>query len=200
MARVQHARPLRIALVTEYYYPHLGGICEHVHFFAREARRSATTSTSSRRTFRAPARSRMSSGSATASRFTPTGRRPGSPGDSSYGRTCVVCSVSDSTTSSTSIRRSVRSLPVLAIEEADCPVVGTFHTYFDRSFFYDRRQPVLPEATRPAARGDRRVALDDDSTQSILRGELDDRSQRNRYRRLQPARSPPRRVSAPTSR
>src|SRR5437762_4397180 len=39
MARVQHERPLRIALVTEYYYPHLGGICEHVHFFAREARR-----------------------------------------------------------------------------------------------------------------------------------------------------------------
>src|SRR5438034_600375 len=32
-------RSLRIALVTEYYYPHLGGICEHVHFFAREARR-----------------------------------------------------------------------------------------------------------------------------------------------------------------
>ena len=32
-------RTLRIALVTEYYYPHLGGVCEHVHFFAREARR-----------------------------------------------------------------------------------------------------------------------------------------------------------------
>ena len=29
---------LRIAQVTEYYYPHLGGICEHVHFLAREAR------------------------------------------------------------------------------------------------------------------------------------------------------------------
>ena len=27
-------------------------------------------------------------------------------------------------------------LPVMAIEEANCPVVGTFHTYFDRSFFY----------------------------------------------------------------
>src|SRR6478672_1708609 len=39
MVHSQHARPLRIALVTEYYYPHLGGICEHVHFFAREARR-----------------------------------------------------------------------------------------------------------------------------------------------------------------
>src|SRR5438309_11632838 len=33
------SRPLRIALVTEYYYPHLGGVCEHVHFFAREARK-----------------------------------------------------------------------------------------------------------------------------------------------------------------
>src|SRR5205809_6598235 len=33
------SRPLRIAVVTEYYYPHLGGVCEHVHFFAREARR-----------------------------------------------------------------------------------------------------------------------------------------------------------------
>src|SRR6476620_10150009 len=33
------SNPLRSALVTEYYYPHLGGVCEHVHFFAREARR-----------------------------------------------------------------------------------------------------------------------------------------------------------------
>ena len=27
-------------------------------------------------------------------------------------------------------------LPLLAIEEADCPVVGTFHTYFERSLTY----------------------------------------------------------------
>src|ERR1700694_3168470 len=39
MAGVRAARPLRIALFTEYYYPHLGGICEHVHYFAREARK-----------------------------------------------------------------------------------------------------------------------------------------------------------------
>lgn len=37
-AQVSWHRPLRIALVTEYYYPHVGGICEHVHFFAQEAR------------------------------------------------------------------------------------------------------------------------------------------------------------------
>src|SRR5512138_26538 len=36
---IAEERPLRLAIVTEYYYPHLGGVCEHVHFFAREARR-----------------------------------------------------------------------------------------------------------------------------------------------------------------
>ncbi len=30
---------MRIGIVTEYYYPTLGGIQEHVHYFAREARR-----------------------------------------------------------------------------------------------------------------------------------------------------------------
>src|SRR2546423_976442 len=39
LPEVHDERTLRIALVTEYYYPHLGGVCEHVHFFAREARR-----------------------------------------------------------------------------------------------------------------------------------------------------------------
>jgi phosphatidylinositol alpha-mannosyltransferase len=41
-------------------------------------------------------------------------------------------------------------LPILAIEEADCPVVGTFHTYFDRSVgytlgnrFFQRRLDML---------------------------------------------------------
>lgn len=29
----------RVALVTEYYYPHQGGVCEHVHFLAAELRR-----------------------------------------------------------------------------------------------------------------------------------------------------------------
>src|ERR1051326_1925516 len=34
-----HGRPEKSGVVTEYYYPLLGGICEPVHFFAREARR-----------------------------------------------------------------------------------------------------------------------------------------------------------------
>ena len=34
-------------------------------------------------------------------------------------------------------------LPMLAIEEADCPVVGTFHTYFERSLTYAAFAPYF---------------------------------------------------------
>ncbi|HET8734587.1 MAG TPA: glycosyltransferase family 1 protein, partial [Anaeromyxobacteraceae bacterium] len=34
---------MRIGIVTEYYYPSVGGIQEHVHHFAREARRLGHT-------------------------------------------------------------------------------------------------------------------------------------------------------------
>jgi phosphatidylinositol alpha-mannosyltransferase len=33
------ALPMRVALVTEFYYPHLGGVTEHVHHLGRELRR-----------------------------------------------------------------------------------------------------------------------------------------------------------------
>ncbi len=34
---------MRIGIVTEYYYPSIGGVQEHVHNFAREARRLGHT-------------------------------------------------------------------------------------------------------------------------------------------------------------
>ncbi len=136
MAHVQHAQPLRIALVTEYYYPHLGGICEHVHFFAREARRyghhvDIITS-------RIPG-----------ARKEPHVIRIGTSqpvySNGSQARVTLGWGLR------TELRRVLRQgkydivhvhsplspvLPIMAIEEADCPVVGTFHTYFDKSIGY----------------------------------------------------------------
>src|SRR3954470_19627660 len=136
MAHIQHARPLRIALVTEYYYPHLGGICEHVHFFAREARgrgHHVDIITSNIK-----------------------GAEP-QPNVIRLGHSQPVYMNQSQAriTLGVGIRKQVRSvlrqgrydivhvhspltpiLPLLAIEEADCPVVGTFHTYFDRSLTY----------------------------------------------------------------
>jgi len=129
-------RSLRIALVTEYYYPHLGGVCEHVHFFAREARRRGHHVD------------------------VITSQIPGAepqPNVIRIGRSQpVYCNGSQARiTMGWNLRRDMRRalrrgrydivhvhspltpvLPILAIEEADCPVIGTFHTYFDRSIGY----------------------------------------------------------------
>jgi phosphatidylinositol alpha-mannosyltransferase len=129
-------RTLRIALVTEYYYPHLGGVCEHVHFFAREARRRGHHVD------------------------VITSHIPGAveqPHVIRLGRSQpVYCNGSQARiTLGWHLRRDMRRvlrdgkydivhvhspltpiLPLLAIEEAECPVVGTFHTYFDRSLGY----------------------------------------------------------------
>src|SRR5256714_1909650 len=136
MARVQHSRPLRIALVTEYYYPHLGGICEHVHFFAREARRFGhqvdiiTSNIPGARPEPHVVRIGKSQpvyANGSQARFTwgfelrKTLRRVFSLGQ--YDIIHVHSPLSP-------------VLPVLAIEEASCPVVGTFHTYFDNSIAY----------------------------------------------------------------
>jgi len=130
------ARPLRIALVTEYYYPHLGGICEHVHFFAREARRlghhvDIITSRlegaqdephvirlgTSRPVYFNGSQARLTVGLSLRKKMRDTLRR------GRYDLVHVHSPLSP-------------FLPVLAIDEADCPVVGTFHTYFERSYLY----------------------------------------------------------------
>jgi phosphatidyl-myo-inositol alpha-mannosyltransferase len=146
-------RSLRIALVTEYYYPHLGGVCEHVHFFAREARRRGHHVD------------------------VITSHIPGAeeqPHVIRIGRSQpVYCNGSQArVTIGWNVRKEMRPvlregrydvvhvhspltpvLPILAIEEADCPVVGTFHTYFDRSIgyalgnrFFQRRLDMLSAA------------------------------------------------------
>jgi phosphatidyl-myo-inositol alpha-mannosyltransferase len=129
-------RSLRIALVTEYYYPHLGGICEHVHFFAREARRRGhhvDIITSSIR----------------GAEPQPHVIRLG------YSQPVYMNGSQARVTVGLGLRRQMRKvlqrghydivhvhspltpiLPLLAIEESDAPVVGTFHTYLERSNTY----------------------------------------------------------------
>jgi phosphatidyl-myo-inositol alpha-mannosyltransferase len=129
-------RRLRIAQVTEYYYPHLGGICEHVHFLARESR------------LRGHHVDIITSNLA--------GTRE-SPHVIRLGRSVPVYSNGSMArvTVGYNLRRQMRealrrgdydivhvhaplapTLPLLAVDEASCPVIGTFHTYFDYSVGY----------------------------------------------------------------
>ena len=129
-------RSLRIALVTEYYYPHLGGVCEHVHFFAREARR---------RGHHVDIITSNLPGAQPQPNVIRLGRSQPVYANGSQARVTIGLG----------LRRAMRKvlhrghydivhvhspltpiLPLLAIEEANCPVVGTFHTYFDRSKGY----------------------------------------------------------------
>jgi phosphatidyl-myo-inositol alpha-mannosyltransferase len=146
-------RSLRIALVTEYCYPHLGGVCEHVHFFAREARR---------RGHHVDVITSHIPGAEEQPHVIRIGRSQPVYCNGSQARVTIGWNVRKE------MRRVLREgrydvvhvhspltpvLPILAIEEADCPVVGTFHTYFDRSIgyalgnrFFQRRLDMLSAA------------------------------------------------------
>ena len=134
--RAHAERPLRIALVTESYYPHVGGVCEHVHFLAREARR---------RGHHADIVTSNLPGAAPARDVIRVGRGQGIFINGSLARVTV----------GVGLRRQMRdlltaggydvvhvqapltpTLPLLAIDESPVPVVGTFHAAFDRSLWY----------------------------------------------------------------
>ena len=136
MGLVRRARPLRIGLVTEYYYPHLGGICEHVHFFAREARRHG---------HHVDIITSQLPGAREDPHVIRLGRSQPVYANGSLARMTVGWGLRAQLRAV--LRRGrydvvhVHSplspvLPILAIDEADCPVVGTFHTYFERSIGY----------------------------------------------------------------
>jgi len=130
------ARPLRIALVTEYYYPHLGGICEHVHFFAREARRLG---------HHVDIITSNLEGAIAEPHVIRIGRSQPVYFNGSQARMTVGLTLRKDMRQALKRGRydivHVHSplspwLPLIAIDEADCPVVGTFHTYFERSVLY----------------------------------------------------------------
>lgn len=139
---------MRIALVSEYYYPHLGGICEHVHFFARTARTLGHHV------------------DIITSEIPDSGAAP--PNVIRVGRSMswFINGSQSRITIGRDLRRRVRDvlregaydlvhvhspltpvLPMLAVEESNAPVIGTFHTYFERSlgyrWFQDRFQRLL---------------------------------------------------------
>ena len=140
---------MRIGIVTEYYYPSIGGVQEHVHNFAREARRLGHTVkvvTSHMPDLSPPA------GEAAGPDVIRLAKSRPIFNNGSFGR------VSSGFRLASAVRETLQRerfdvvhvhcpltpvLPYLAIHHASCPVVGTFHTHFHPgSFFEMMRRPL----------------------------------------------------------
>lgn len=129
-------RQLRVAVVTEYYYPHIGGICENVHHFAAEARaRGHHVDIITGRIAGVPPRPHVIT----------------IPNSATVHANASTCRLTLGRRIRSTLRGVLRagaydivhvhaplapSLPMIAIEEAPCPVVGTFHAYHEFSVAY----------------------------------------------------------------
>jgi phosphatidylinositol alpha-mannosyltransferase len=145
----------RIALVSEYYYPHFGGVSEHVHYLARELR------------------TRGHEVDIVTSKI---GDQPAEDGVIRLGRSMPLYINGSQARVTLGVgRRTLQrlfrerryelihvhapltpSLPIFAVEAAEVPVVGTFHTNFDRSFWYSL---LHRRVARVAARLDAAIAV-----------------------------------------
>lgn len=161
-----HAPKLRVAVVTEYYYPHIGGICENVHHFATEARaRGHHVDVITGRIAGIPPRANVITipDSATVLANESTCRLTLGRGI----RTRLRNVLRDGAYDIVHLHAPLApSLPMIAIEEAACPIVGTFHAYHEFSVAYalgrryfqglldriDAKLPVSPAARDAVAR------------------------------------------------
>jgi phosphatidylinositol alpha-mannosyltransferase len=140
---------VRIGIVTEYYYPSIGGVQEHVHHFAREVRRMghvAKVVTSHMPDLPAP------TGEAAGADVLRIGTSRPIYNNGSFGR------VSSGRRLSRAMREVLARerfdvvhvhcpltpvLPYLAVHHAEVPVVGTFHTHFKPGPFFRLSRPWL---------------------------------------------------------
>jgi phosphatidylinositol alpha-mannosyltransferase len=138
---------VRIGIVTEYYYPSIGGVQEHVHHFAREARRLghvARIVTSDMPDLPPP------EGEAAGPDVIRVGLSRPIYNNGSFGR------VSSGRRLSAAVRDVLERerfdvvhvhcpltpvLPFLAVHHARVPVVGTFHTHFKPGAFFRLMRP-----------------------------------------------------------
>ena len=184
---------MRIGIVTEYYYPTLGGIQEHVHHFARQARRAGHDV----RILTPEVRDRLAS---VADGVASAPRRGVSTNDLDEARQVIRIGVSVPVLSGGSIARvsigadlSARmreiiraerfdvvhvhsplmpTLPLLALRSSDALNVGTFHSAFDRSFVLALLRRAAAALPRQAACGGRRLGDRARRASALLPGAL----------------------------
>lgn len=161
-------RPLSIAMVTEYAYPVLGGVSEHVHFLSRElAQRGhdVTIVTGNIGESAEVAELDREAHRVHGYRTTRIGRSVPVVANGSIARLTVGLGIKHQIAMATrgmdvvhaqGLASPTLPMGVLRVSTAPC-TVGTFHTYFDEGhWLYDR---IGPYVRNSLARLDRRIAV-----------------------------------------
>jgi phosphatidylinositol alpha-mannosyltransferase len=161
-------RPLSIAMVTEYAYPVLGGVSEHVHFLSRElAQRGhdVTIVTGNIGEAAEVAELDREAHRVHGYRTTRIGRSVPVVANGSIARLTVGLGIKHQIAGATrgmdvvhaqGLASPTLPMGVLRVSTAPC-TVGTFHTYFDEGhWLYDR---IGPYVRNSLARLDRRIAV-----------------------------------------
>ena len=136
---------MKIGIVTEYYYPLLGGIAENVHHTAARVRRMGhdvkiITSNGGHRRY-----ATGEPGLWDESDIIRLGRTTRLYSNGSFAHVTIGLGLRGQMKKILKAERFdllhihspiVPTLPMIAVAEATCPRVGTFHTFFDRSVLY----------------------------------------------------------------
>ncbi len=166
--------PIKVGMVSEYYFPLLGGMTEHVY---NVSRRLAT------RGIQVKVISSNVLGSRENRSRDPSGTEIIRLG---HGVPLLVNGSVGRITMGLHIRKEIRdmldrehfdllhihsptvfTLPVYTLLEADCPCIGTYHTYFDRSILYRMLKGVLQK--RAVDKLDGQIAVSRSSIDAMRR-------------------------------
>jgi phosphatidyl-myo-inositol alpha-mannosyltransferase len=136
---------MKIGIVTEYYYPLLGGITEHVHNTKTEFEKMGHEVKVITSTCKGPSFAVHNKPTPSEADVIRIGRSVPIYSNGSFAQLTVGMRLREQMRHVLEAERFdllhihspiVVTLPPLAILEARCPLVGTFHTYFDRSLIY----------------------------------------------------------------
>ncbi|MHB9029649.1 MAG: glycosyltransferase family 4 protein [Candidatus Latescibacterota bacterium] len=166
--------PLKIGMVTEYYFPHLGGMTEHVYNVSRRLTSNGYTVKviTSHIGASPPTGARDSAGT----EIIRIGRSMPLLVNGSVGRISVGFGLRKKIREMLEREKfdllhvhspTVFTLPVFTLLEANCPCIGTYHTYFEYSMLYALLKDILQK--RAVNKLDGHIAVSQTSIDAMRR-------------------------------
>lgn len=167
---------LKIGIVTEYYYPLLAGITENVHNTRVRLKEMGYEVKIITSNCKGSKYTRFINSDLTDSEVIRIGHGIPAYGNGSFGHITIGRHLNDK------MREILKqeefdllhlhtpiapTLPIIAIMEARCPLVGTFHSYFDNSFIYSILKDAIQKKVIDKMKG--HIAVSQSCVEALIR-------------------------------